>query len=117
MSKRRAYFSLACILIGFGLAAADVALAQEKEHGATTAAAATPLFGDMGLKGFGTAIGAGLVVTGGAWGISRIGSSAVRSMARMPEVAGTINTATLITAAMIEGATLFAVVVLLLMAL
>ena len=116
MSKRRAYFSLACILIGFGLAAADVALAQEKEHGATTAAAATPLFGDMGLKGFGTAIG-GLVVTGGAWGISRIGSSAVRSMARQPEVAGTINTATLITAAMIEGATLFAVVVLLLMAL
>ena len=32
-------------------------------------------------------------------------------MARQPEVAGEINTAKIITAAMIEGATLFAVVV------
>jgi F-type H+-transporting ATPase subunit c len=35
-------------------------------------------------------------------------------MARQPETAGAINTAMLITAAMIEGATLFAVVVCLL---
>jgi len=35
-------------------------------------------------------------------------------MARQPEAAGTISTAMLITAAMIEGATLFAVVVCLL---
>ena len=53
--------------------------------------------------------GAGLVVLGGAMGIGRIGGSAVESMARQPEVAGQISTAMIITAAMIEGATLFAV--------
>ena len=51
---------------------------------------------------------------GGAAGIGRIGSSAVESMARQPEASGQINTAMIITAALIEGATLFAVVVTLL---
>jgi F-type H+-transporting ATPase subunit c len=60
------------------------------------------------------AIGAGLVVIGGALGIGRIGGSAAEAMARQPEAAGSINGVALITAAMIEGATLFAVVVCLL---
>jgi F-type H+-transporting ATPase subunit c len=113
MSNRRAIFSLACIVLGLGLMGADVALAQpaSEEH---AAAGATPLFGDPGLKGIGAGVGAGLVVIGGAAGIGRIGGSAVESMARQPEAAGTINTAMLITAAMVEGATLFAVVVCLL---
>ena len=51
---------------------------------------------------------------GGAAGIGRIGGSAVESMARQPEAAGQISTAMIITAALIEGATLFAVVVTLL---
>jgi len=63
---------------------------------------------------FGAAIGAGLVIIGGAKGIASIGSSAVESMARQPEAAGSISTALIISAAMIEGATLFAVVVCLL---
>lgn len=67
-----------------------------------------------GARGLGGAIGAGLVIMGGAAGIGRIGASAVESMARQPEASGSINTAMLITAAMIEGATLFAVVVALL---
>ncbi|MFQ5492277.1 MAG: ATP synthase F0 subunit C [Phycisphaerae bacterium] len=54
---------------------------------------------------------------GGGWGIGRVGGSAVESMARQPEAAGQINTAMIITAAMIEGATLFGVVVCLLAAL
>jgi F-type H+-transporting ATPase subunit c len=112
MSRRRAVFSLAFILLGFGLMGADVALAQPAETGHE--AVATPLFGDPGLKGIGAGIGAGLVVMGGAAGIGRVGGSAVESMARQPEAGGTINTAMLITAAMIEGATLFAVVVCLL---
>ena len=62
----------------------------------------------------GAAIGAGLVVMGGAAGIGRIGGSAVESMARQPEASGSINGVALILAAMIEGATLFAVVVCLL---
>ncbi len=61
-------------------------------------------------SGFG-AIGAGLVLIGGGMGIGRIGGSAVESIARQPEAAGAISTAMIITAAMVEGATLFGVVV------
>jgi F-type H+-transporting ATPase subunit c len=60
---------------------------------------------------FGAAIGAGLVLMGGGAGIGKIGASAVESMARQPEAAGQISTAMIITAAMVEGATLFGVVV------
>ncbi|QOJ04999.1 MAG: ATP synthase F0 subunit C [Planctomycetia bacterium] len=69
---------------------------------------------DKGAAYLGAAIGAGLVIMGGAAGIGRIGSSATESMARQPEASGSINGAALILAAMIEGATLFAVVVCLL---
>lgn len=69
------------------------------------------LFPSNGLGWLGGAIGAGLAIMGGAAGIGRIGGSAVESMARQPAAAGQISTAMIITAAMIEGATLFAVVV------
>ena len=58
----------------------------------------------------GAAFGAGLVTLGAGYGIGRIGSCAVESMARQPEVANNIQTAMLITAAMIEGVALLAVV-------
>ena len=58
----------------------------------------------------GAAFGAGLVTIGAGYGIGRIGSCAVESMARQPEVANNIQTAMLITAAMIEGVALLAVV-------
>lgn len=57
------------------------------------------------------AIGAGLAVLGGAIGIGMIGKGAVESIARQPEAAGPIGTNMILTAALIEGATLFAVVV------
>ena len=53
-------------------------------------------------------IGAGLVVIGAAFGIARIGANAVESMARQPEVAGSIQTAMIIAAALIEGFTFYA---------
>jgi F-type H+-transporting ATPase subunit c len=59
----------------------------------------------------GGAFGAGLVILGAGWGIGRIGSSAVESMARQPEVAGNIQTAMIIAAALIEGATFFGLIV------
>jgi F-type H+-transporting ATPase subunit c len=59
----------------------------------------------------GAAFGAGLVIIGAGMGISKIGSSAVESMARQPEVAGNIQTAMIISAALIEGATFFALIV------
>jgi F-type H+-transporting ATPase subunit c len=60
---------------------------------------------------FGGAFGAGLVIIGAAFGIGRIGASAVESMARQPEVAASIQTAMIISAALIEGATFFALIV------
>jgi len=80
------------------------------EEGAAAAEKATFLT-THGAGWLGGAIGAGLAIIGGAAGIGRIGGSAVESMARQPAAAGQISTAMIITAAMIEGATLFAVVV------
>jgi F-type H+-transporting ATPase subunit c len=59
----------------------------------------------------GPAFGAGLVILGAGFGIGRIGSAAVESMARQPEVAGRIQTAMIISAALIEGATFFGLIV------
>ncbi len=59
----------------------------------------------------GGAFGAGMVILGAAYGIGSIGTKAVESMARQPEVAGNIQTAMLISAALIEGATFFALVI------
>ena len=62
----------------------------------------------------GAGIGAGLAVIGAGIGIGRIGGSAMEGMARQPEMAGRIQTGALILAAFVEGATLFAIVVALL---
>jgi F-type H+-transporting ATPase subunit c len=59
----------------------------------------------------GAAFGAGLVIIGAALGIGRIGGQAVESMSRQPEAAGNIQTAMIISAALIEGATFFALIV------
>ncbi|MFU8829307.1 MAG: ATP synthase F0 subunit C [Phycisphaerales bacterium] len=69
---------------------------------------------DSGLRGLGYGIGMGLAVIGAGLGIGRIGGSAVESMARQPEATGSITTGMLLTAAFVEGAALFAVVVALL---
>jgi len=69
------------------------------------------MFTTDGARKLGGAIGAGLAVIGGAAGIGRIGGSAVESMARQPEASGQINGAMILTAAFVEGATLFAIVV------
>lgn len=84
-------------MVLFVLAAASPLLAQEE--------------GPRSLITFSSAFGAGLVLLGAGFGIGRIGSSAVESMARQPEVASNIQTAMIIAAALIEGATFFALVV------
>jgi len=53
-------------------------------------------------------VGAGLVAIGAGLGIGRIGASAVESMARQPEAAGSIQVAMIIAAALIEGFTFYA---------
>jgi len=57
------------------------------------------------------AFGAGLVLIGAGMGIGKIGTAAVESMARQPEVAGDIRGAMIVAAALIEGATFFALIV------
>ncbi|MEX2217174.1 MAG: ATP synthase F0 subunit C [Phycisphaerales bacterium] len=57
------------------------------------------------------AIGGGLAVIGGGIGIGLIGKGAVESIARQPEASGPIVTNMILTAALVEGAALFAVVV------
>jgi len=57
------------------------------------------------------AIGAGLAVIGAGFGIGWIGSKAMDGIARQPEAGGKIQSAMIISAALIEGVALFAVVV------
>jgi F-type H+-transporting ATPase subunit c len=106
MTKKQASIALAMIAIGAVLMVASPVVAQDHADEGVTASG---LFQGKSAANLGGAIGAGLAVMGGAAGIGRIGGSAVESMARQPEASGTISTAMIITAAMIEGATLFAV--------
>jgi len=92
------FFKIAALCVVM-LLMASPAMAQE------AAAAAQPLISFSG------AFGAGLIIIGAGLGIARIGGNAVESMARQPEVAGNIQTAMLIAAALIEGATFFALIV------
>lgn len=57
------------------------------------------------------AIGAGMAVIGGGYGIGRLAASALEGIARQPQASGPIGTNMIIAAALIEGATLFAEVV------
>ncbi|MRR19148.1 ATP synthase F0 subunit C [bacterium] len=57
------------------------------------------------------AVGAGLAVIGAGLGIGRIGGSAMDAIARQPEAYSKIQLAMIISAALIEGAALFAIVV------
>jgi F-type H+-transporting ATPase subunit c len=76
-------------------------------------AAAAPATGVSapGPMNLGAAVGAGLVILGAGLGIGRIGGQAVEGMSRQPEAAGNIQTAMIIAAALIEGATFFALIV------
>jgi F-type H+-transporting ATPase subunit c len=57
------------------------------------------------------AVGAGLAVIGAGLGIGRIGGSAMDAIARQPEAYSKIQLAMIISAALIEGAALFAIVI------
>ncbi|MEM9290757.1 MAG: ATP synthase F0 subunit C [Acidobacteriota bacterium] len=101
MSKRSAKILLTMIVTGVALAFMPAAWAAEGGS----------LLSDIGAGKLGGAIGAGLAVIGGGLGIGRIGASATEAIARQPEAGGAVQTAMIISAALIEGATLFAVVV------
>lgn len=106
-------------MIGFGIAAGAAALfLTSVAHGAPDDIMtpeqldqATKLLKaeHSAIKGIGAGLAAGLGACGAGLGIGRIGGSAVEAMARQPEASGTIGTNMLITAALVEGAALFAI--------
>lgn len=98
-------FVIAIVVAPVGSFAQDAAASTEAA--VATGESASALVDFTSLYG----IGAGLVLLGAGLGIGRIGSSSVESMARQPEVAGKINTAMIISAALIEGVTFFALIV------
>jgi F-type H+-transporting ATPase subunit c len=78
-------------------------LSLEATASAQTPAARSP-FSEL------TAIGIGLVIIGASLGIGGLTKSALESMSRQPEVANNIQTAMIISAALIEGVTFTALI-------
>lgn len=106
--KRVFFLSLlAAILIPAAASfAADGTLSAEQQLEQVSLQA----FGAKGLKALGVGVGLGLIIMGAGRGIGQIGSHAVDAIARQPEAGGRIFTSMIISAALIEGATLFAIV-------
>ena len=99
-----AQFFKMCFFVAAAFVAMSVpTMAQE--------AAAPAAGGGKALINLTGAAGAGIVMLGAAFGIGKIGAAAVESMARQPEVAGDIRGAMIVAAALIEGATFFALIV------
>ena len=69
---------------------------------------------ELGLSYIGVFLGAGMILIGGAYGISKLSSAALEGTARQPEAAGSLQTMMIIPAAMIEGLGLLALVIALL---
>ena len=67
-----------------------------------------------GLAIGGACLGAGVAAIGGGFAVARIGGNCIESMARQPEAAGAMFAPMIVTAAMVEGGMLFAIVVCLL---
>ena len=65
----------------------------------------------MDIAKMGAGLGAGIVAIGAGLGIGKIGTSAIEGIARQPEAAADIRGGSIILAALIEGVSLFAVVV------
>jgi F-type H+-transporting ATPase subunit c len=73
--------------------------------------------GPNALGFLGAGLGAGLAVIGAGLGIGKLAGAAMEGSARQPTALGDIRTSMIIAAALVEGATLFAIVVCLLLAL
>ena len=89
-------FGLAVLAVLALLGAADPLLAADVPYGTSLG---------------GGAIGAGLVMIGAALGFGKLGAAALEGMSRQPEAAGKIQPAMIVIAALLEGATFFALLV------
>ena len=102
---KSAFLALGLLFLAQGAASAQPATTTSNEPAVRAPMAP---FADV------RAIGAGLVIMGAALGIGGLTRSAVESMARQPETAGNIQTAMIISAALIEGVTFFALIIVML---
>jgi F-type H+-transporting ATPase subunit c len=106
MTKIFALVALALLALPAVASAAD---ATTTTTGTGTTVTAVDYSRGLGIGG--ACIGAGLVIMGAGMGIGRIGGSATEAIARQPEAGPRIFTTMIIAAALIEGATLFALVI------
>lgn len=74
------------------------------------------MLSNLALGYLSAGIGAGLAIIGGGYGIGRLAGHAMEGIARQPQSSGAIQTAMIIAAALIEGVTLFALVICILLA-
>jgi len=104
------FAKIAALVLAACLVAAPVFAQSPAATDVKPAAVAAPAPGSFSIY-LGGAIGSGIVILGAGFGIGRIGAAAVEGMARQPEVAGSIQAAMIISAALIEGVTFFALII------
>jgi F-type H+-transporting ATPase subunit c len=102
------FVSMSMAIVVAVLLNAAPAMAQEDQGAAAGQPAVMQSANAWTLVNLSGAFGCGLVVIGAAYGIGRLAGSALESMARQPEVAGNIQVAMIIAAALIEGFTFYA---------
>jgi len=68
------------------------------------------------LAYLGAGIGAGLVILGAGFGIGKLAAATMEATGRQPEAAGQVRTSMIISAALIEGATFFALAICIILA-
>ncbi len=119
------FWQVGLLLMVIGVSA-TVAMAQERTNDANivqntqdnTKADADKPKGELstaqGIAIIGACLGAGLCSIGGGYAIARIGGKCIEAIARQPEAAGAMFAPMIVTAAMVEGGMLFAIVVCLL---
>ena len=107
MTKVAKLFAL-CLVASLALATPAWAQEEGTEAVPATPTATAAASDAWTLITFSGAFGAALTTIGAAYGIGKLGSAALESMARQPEVASSIQTAMIIAAALIEGFTFFA---------
>lgn len=106
------FAKLVALTFVFALFCAPLAALADDAPAAPEAATAVAAPENAGFDFSGLfGVGCGLALVGAGLGIGRIGASTVEAIARQPEAAGKIQTAMIISAALIEGITFFALII------
>jgi len=99
---------IALLIVGSPLLAA---VARNTDASGNTVETLAPDSSSFSGSGVGAGLGAAVTIIGAGIGFGRIGAAALESMARQPEIAGRIQTAMIVIAALLEGATFFALLI------